>query len=727
MSQVFRLGLLIIVVSALINAAPPTPSFYGRRDYAVTCGNGLNPGQLTAAADVNGDGITDIVCAIGTKVLLGNGDGTFRNGPASGAFGGAGIATGDLNGDGKADLVFAGFTTGSQGVYGFMGISLGNGDGTFQPQVFYQTGSDQSPSAVVLGDFNRDGILDVATQGESGVWLFLGNGGGLFGSPVLLPVAQSGNAAFCLRSGDVNADGKLDLIASTQTGFTVLLGNGDGTFLPGPSASDTFQGLSSGMSVGDLNRDGRADVVVVSSLYPYVLVYLSAGAGTFATPVRVSLPGNFNVAIGDVNGDHTPDLVSDGVYVALGRGDGTFQPPIYYAVSSQSTGGGGASSVILADLRKLGRMDLVVTNFLYGNMSILLNQGNGRYNEGIWVPVSGGGGGCSAELDFNGDGKPDLAVTVTAGISLLAGTGKATKPFTQGAVLPLTNAACVFAADVNGDSIPDLVAQTYEPSPSRAGTVTIFLGHGDGTFTQKSVTPVTISGWLALGDYNHDGKLDFALSSNLLALGNGDGTFQTPIPFVPDVLPPTQVTGFTNVAAGDLNGDGISDLVLTDGNHSMVYVLLANSTGGFQQTVLNIRACYFPYLPVLADIEGNGKLDMLFGCGDSTIPILRNDGAGNFTNAGHLTFSLANSTVPLVADVNGDGIPDVVAATGADLAVFSGKGGLHFATPILYGTNETTSSILTMNLHGQTPASGKPDIVLPDTTGGLVVLLNVTK
>jgi adhesin/invasin len=725
MSQVFRLGLLIVGFSVLMNAAPPKPSFYGRRDYAVSCGNGLNPGQLTAVADVNGDAIPDVVCALGPKVLLGNGDGTFRNGPPPGPAGGFGVAAADLNGDGRIDLIFAGLVSGSDGLFGAMSVSFGNGDGTFQPQVFYQTGSDQSPSAVVLGDFNRDGVLDVATLGESGVWLFLGKGGGVFGVPLLLPIAQSGNASFSLGSGDVNADGKLDLVASTQAGFTVILGNGDGTFVSGPSASDTFQGLSSGMSVGDFNRDGRLDVVVVSSLYPYVLVYLSSGDGTFATPAKVSLPGNINVAIGDVNGDHIADLVSDGVYVALGRGDGTFQPPIYYAVSSQPTGG--ASSVTLADLRKLGRMDLVVTNFLYGNMSILLNQGNGRYNEGIWVPVSGGGGGCSAALDFNGDGKPDLAVTVAAGVSLMAGTGKATKPFTQGAVLPLTNAACVFAADVNGDSIADLVAQTYEPSPSRAGTVTVFLGHGDGTFTQKSVTPVTISGWLALGDYNHDGKLDFALSSNLLALGNGDGTFQTPIPFVPDVLPPTQATGFTNIASGDLNGDGISDLVLTDGNHSMVYVLLANTTGSFQQTVLNIRACYFPYLPVLADIEGNGKLDMLFGCGDSTIPILRNDGAGNFTSAGHLTFSLASSTVPLVADVNGDGIPDVVAATGADLAVFSGKGGLHFATPILYGTNETTSGILTMNLHGQTPAMGKPDIVLPDTTGGLVVLLNVTK
>ena len=117
----------------------------------------------------------------------------------------------------------------------------------------------------------------------------------------------------------------------------------------------------------------------------------------------------------------------------------------------------------------------------------------------------------------------------------------------------MANAACLVTGDLNGDGIPDLLV------PSN-GTVVAYLGNGDGTFTLKGNTATPSGGYLALGDFNHDGKLDFATSGNLLALGNGDGSFQTPTAIVSN--PPG--TGFSNIAAGDINNDGWPDLVLTN-------------------------------------------------------------------------------------------------------------------------------------------------------------------
>ena len=151
-------------------------------------------------------------------------------------------------------------------------------------------------------------------------------------------------------------------------------------------------------------------------------------------------------------------------------------------------------------------------------VSVLLSRGKGSYEDGLWTAVTGGAA-CGASADFNGDGKPDLAVNTPTGVAILLGTGKESAPFTAGSTMTLANTGCLYTGDLNGDGIPDLVVTT----PT---ALVAYLGNGDGTFTQKSSTPIG-PGAVVLADFNHDGKLDFATSGNLLALGNGDGTFQT--------------------------------------------------------------------------------------------------------------------------------------------------------------------------------------------------------
>jgi hypothetical protein len=111
----------------------------------------------------------------------------------------------------------------------------------------------------------------------------------------------------------------------------------------------------------------------------------------------------------------------------------------------------------------------------------------------------------------------------------LLGTGKATAPFTTGMPIALAGAGCLITGDLNGDGIPDLLVPAN-------GTAIAYLGKGDGTLTLRSTTAIPSGGTLALGDFNHDGKLDFATSGNLLALGNSDGTFQTPIAIVASLV-----------------------------------------------------------------------------------------------------------------------------------------------------------------------------------------------
>jgi len=522
-----------LVMSAALPAS--TPKFLARRDYPEIGGFGI------ALADTRGNGSLDVI-GVGygaINVLFGAANGTFHQGPTS-QVGTADIISptaADLDGDGRTDIVFSGYLN-NQGATG-VGVSLGNGDGTFQSAVTYPAGTDRFIGNLVTGDFNGDGILDAVTAGESGIWLFIGKGGGIFNPGVLIPVPTDGQGGQ-VAAARFNHDGNLDLAVTTPTGFAILLGNGDGTFQP--PEEFTTPAKAAWIAVGDLNLDGLPDVVLVTSLSSSS-AYLNNGGGGFTGPMEVSLPTYGPIAIADVNGDGIPDLVGDTGYIDLGKGNGTFQPPEYHPLPSGIT----TAYVVPADLRHNGRTDLVFED-PDGSISVLLNLGKGAFEDGEWQPLPASGG-CGVAADFNGDGKPDLAVNTSAGISLLLGTGKASRPFQPGASIALQYAGCLVTGDVNGDGIPDLLV------PTPTGVMT-YLGNGDGTFTLKSTTPTSIEGYLALADFNNDGKLDFATSGNLIALGNGDGTFQTPTTLAP--MPPP-LGGFTNLTAGDVNGDGWPD------------------------------------------------------------------------------------------------------------------------------------------------------------------------
>ena len=192
------------------------------------------------------------------------------------------------------------------------------------------------------------------------------------------------------------------------------MGNGNGTFQTAQNF-DTGGMLSAAVVVGDFNRDGKLDLAVASESSASVSVLMGNGDGTFQTARNFAVGGSpVSLAVGDFNGDSKLDLAtanvfSDTVSVLLGNGDGTFQTAQVLAA------GGGPNSVAVGDFNGDGKLDLAVANQFVGitgqngNVSVLFGNGNGTFQS----PQSFAAGAEPASVvvgDFNGDGKPDLAV-----------------------------------------------------------------------------------------------------------------------------------------------------------------------------------------------------------------------------------------------------------------------------------------------------------------------------
>jgi hypothetical protein len=327
------------------------------------------------------------------------------------------------------------------------------------------------------------------------------------------------------------------------------------------------------VSTGDLNGDGKLDLVVTNGGDDTISVFLGNGDGRFFAPsTYVVGSGPRNIAIADFNGDGKLDLAVTypSVSVLLGNGDGTFQNQVQYDA------GAGAWGIAAADVNGDGNMDLVVTNTFTTTVSVLLGKGDGTFQPHKDFQA-GPGPRYVAIGDFNGDGKLDLAVanfdsanTITVLLGNRDGTFSAPTPYPAGS-LP----TFVTAADFNGDGKLDLAVSNQGDN-----TISVFLGNGDGTFQPQVSYPAGPDPTsIHAADFNGDGILDLAtanygLTSGTTAsiyLGNGDGTFQPHMDF-------TVGLGPDQLAVGDFNGDGRLDLAAADQSSSQVSILLQDGT-----------------------------------------------------------------------------------------------------------------------------------------------------
>lgn len=454
----------------------------GDGTFSTTTGLILN-GFGLAVADFNGDGQPDILKATGSgfQIMFGRGDGSFQAPIATGVSG-ASLA-GDLNGDGKADLLA--LTNNNLVVY------IGKGDGTFDAGVSYPVGNTSSlRKAINLGDFNGDGVIDVAvslpTSGTGQVTVFLGNGDGTL-QPGITSTALA--APTCSVAGDFNNDGRLDLvIADAVSGIYILLGNGDGTFaaptpiFPTIAAVTSQSRFNQSLAAGDVNGDGNLDLVILT-MSGIVDIHIGDGTGAFPKTHSYKLPdpqifGPFGILLADFSGDGKLDIAVSGG-IALGNGDGTFQ------------GWSGVATLpFLQSDMTVGRFDnnalpgvaaLWNSTINPNKVYIYSNDGTGALKLAVTYDLPQP---CAAlaTADINNDGNLDLvlegadATTSDWGYTILLGKGDGTfqSPLVY-AQSVATSQFRVIIVDFNRDGRPDLAFPA-------GNSVAVLLGNGDGTF-----------------------------------------------------------------------------------------------------------------------------------------------------------------------------------------------------------------------------------------------------
>lgn len=471
------------------------------------------------------------------------------------------------------------------GTVSFLDTTTGNsplGTGTLGAAMLAQTfvQAKGSPitvgpgsATVVAGDFNGDGKIDLATvsRPNSAVSVLLGNGDGTFQPPVTYPAGAGSTGA---AAGDFNGDGKLDLVtvnASNPVGFSILLGNGDGTFQPPVTSTLAGNIVTGGISVGDLNGDGKADLVT-TNLNPVspngsgtVSILLGNGDGTFQTQVQYGVGGNpGTAALGDLRGNGRLDLVvanqgSNTVSVLLGNGDGTFQPQVTYAV------GKGPSSAAVGDFRGTGVIDLAVVNATDGTVSVLLGNGDGTFQPQTTYAVGTNPVQITAG-DLNGDGKTDLIVSnhTSDTVSVLLGNGDGTfQPqitYPDGGLAPNTDPLGLVVGDLNGDGNADIVTTNgsfVNGTGNTPTTVTVLLNQ----ITQTAMA--TLSGVSVTGGGTHNVDASYPGDSNLNFAASLSGT----VPLASGLAQTIRFPGIPNHTLGDapftLNALASSQLPVT--------------------------------------------------------------------------------------------------------------------------------------------------------------------
>jgi len=329
------------------------------------------------------------------------------------------------------------------------------------------------------------------------------------------------------------------------------------------------------------------------------------------------------VAVHDLNGDDVLDLVSvnylgDDISVLLGNGDGTFPQGTNYPVGHRP------NAVAVGDLDGNGSPDLAVSNYWYGDISVLLGKGKGLFNPAFNLPAGTTSTLSVAIGDLDGNGFLDLVAANWGGnVSVLLGNGDGTfQPYSQFRAGDQSSSVAI--GDLNGDGVQDLAVAGSIPESS---TVSILLGNGDGTFGSPRPYPVARPGAIsvAVGDLDGDEVLDLAVAGGYLdsslppsalggvsvLLGNGDGTFQTAVGYDCATSPHT-------VAIGDLDGDGIKDLAVTNYITAAISVLMGHGDGTFQSAV-NYGLPQGSRSVAIGDLDRDGAMDLAAGTPTSEV------------------------------------------------------------------------------------------------------------
>ena len=669
--------------------------------------------QSVETGDLNEDGLPDLVIAnqgCGITLYFGVGSGQFsdrRDIHTEGEPRGADIA--DLDGDGNLDVAVA------TGFGNLIIVFSGDGTGGLTPTAEMEAGPNVTH--VAAGDLNRDGIPDLvgANENAGSVSVYLGQG-----SRAYAPRRDydSGSTPCYTNIIDLNHDGILDIAETTEglDQLSILIGVGDGTFLPrvpyggvaGPTA----------IEAGDFDEDGNPDLVVPSFHQDTINVFFSAPNGTFPRQSSIQCGlAPWSVCVADLNGDAHDDIATantadNSISILLGRGDGTFEP------QRVQPAGVYARFVIASDLSGDGKPDLAVTNEGSGTVMILIGNGDGSFGSGRHLDTETEPGDVSLG-DLNGDGRLDIAAVVPHAVRFHAG-----QP--QGVFAPPVPLAPGLApqqteiSDATGDGVADLLVTLLE------GSIAIYPGGTGFGVAPPLLVPAGESPWsIATGDWNRDGRPDLAVGSLSVATvtllyGDGVGGFGNPF-----VLTPLMRVG--PLGTGDLDGDGITDLVISQGDNGFsVYWGDGTAFLHFSPVSELGRATGF----AISDVDQNGTQDL-------AVSVAGNNGGPYGIPHGQLALYTWNGgrgllptrivypagpepRDPAVADLNGDGRIDLlVGEGGGGVGFFPGDASQSFGARQDYG-----AGILPIASEvGDVDGDGRPDVVTADFLGRTITIL----
>jgi trimeric autotransporter adhesin len=631
-----------------------------------------------------------------------------------------------------------------------------------------QTNSD--PTVVVSADINGDGTPDlvIANYGANTVSVMLGTG--VPGSTPTYGARQDfsvGPNPLFIAVADLNGDGRPDLVSVGSNGLSILINTtapGSSTVSFGTQALLTTVQDASSATLADLNNDGKPDLIIPDVSNSRVVVLLNttapgAATASFGTAALFTTGvGPLRVVVADFNGDGKPDLAvvddtTDDVSVLLNTAAAGATTPSFATLQTFSVGRF-PQSIAVADFNRDGKPDLIVNNSLDATVSILLNT----TATGAAVPsfasqqVVGVGNSPTTVIaaDLNNDGIADVVAVNQADddVSVLVNiTAAGASHVTFGPTLTVTTVAepdFVSAADLNGDGKTELLV-----APLNGSQLSVLVNT-----TPPTTAPASIAGeqdfgtagfpWgVAVADFNGDGKLDVATVNNS-GLGTSNGTvsvlLNTTVPgsagasFATHAEFTVGIFGFCVVAA-DINGDGKPDLIVSNNGSNTVSVLLNNAAAG--ATVPSFAAHQDftvgsgPEILAVADINGDGRPDIVVAnSGAHTISVLLNTtavGSTTMSFATQQTFATAGPPYGVaIADLNGDGKPDI-AVTNQTLSSVSvllnktapGSATASFATHQEFTVGTAPLGIAAIDINGD----GKPDLLVTNTVAAAGVYL----
>jgi len=694
--------------------------------------------EAIVAGDFTGSGYTDLAVAdAGTNsvtILQNDGQGNFQvletipvgTGPVA-------ITAGDFENDGRLDLAVADFYSSD------VTILSNQGGGVFQPlPPIALNGS--SPSAIVAGNFGTGQVdLAVADAGLAQVDILLGAGDGTFQPGASINV---GAAPSAIVAADFTDSGKVDLATAdaNSNDVSVLMSNGDGTFQPAIHMATGTSPVS--LVSGDFNSDGRLDLAT-GNLGPAAVstsnisVLLGKGDGTFEEAVANQTAGNGNEALatGDFTGNGTLgvavlDAGSDSVTILPGNGDGTFQQSLTLPLPP----GSNPSAIVAGDFNGDGRTDLAVAELgvqvgdnPLGAVQIFLGNGDGTFDALAPIPVAAPSAIVAG--DFTGNGRLDLAVAGSqfrspSAVTILVGNGDGTftetEKITLGKRLPQSDPVAIVAGDFGNGHLDLAVAD------QGTNDVTVLMNdvNGDGLGDFSALKPILLPHAakpilsLVADNFTSSGYTDLAVATFSFQSGNsiqvlldqGNGNFLL-LPRLMLTSPFSSHLGPVALVAGDFANNGNLDLATADsnGNGDDFSVYLGNGQGGFSgPTPYGLGGSGQALALVTGDFTGDGRTDLAIAqTTPDDVQVMLSNGDGTFSDPS--VVDLVRRETPLLADLNGDGAPDVsvVDAAGDILyrAGIPGDPGI-FAPPITVNPGDPSRDIAFVDTqYGRTLAS----------------------